>query len=157
KTKFDNLWGDTSNYSAYANITTRARVYPTYTISPDLNFPPGQDYANRAVKLYNAETVKLDADMYRVTDSRHTDALIAAAKRGVPVRYMGETREYRDSTRLWVAWNMDRLYAAGIPMRVRAADGENHEKMILLYGQGLTIFGSSNWTSPSANSQQEHN
>ena len=42
-------------------------------------------------------------------------------------------------------------------MRVRAADGENHEKLILLYAQGRSIFGSSNWTSPSANSQQEHN
>ncbi|MCU1382459.1 MAG: hypothetical protein JWL71_1156 [Acidobacteria bacterium] len=157
KTKFDNLWTDTANYAPYANVAARQRVYPTYTISPDLNFPPGQDYAARAVKLYNAEKVKLDADMYRVTDARHTDALIAAAGRGVPVRYMGETREYRDPTRLWVAWNMDRLFAAGIPMRVRASDGENHEKMILLYGQGLTIFGSSNWTSPSANSQQEHN
>ncbi len=32
-----------------------------------------------------------------------------------------------------------------------------HEKLVLLYGQGITIFGSSNWTSPSANYQQEHN
>jgi hypothetical protein len=52
---------------------------------------------------------------------------------------------------------MDRMFAAGVPMRVRASAGENHTKLILLYAQGLTIFGSSNWTSPSANSQQEHN
>jgi mitochondrial cardiolipin hydrolase len=157
KTKFDDLWTDTANYTPYANVSARVRVYPTYAISADMNFPPGQDYANRAVKLYNAENVKLDADMYRVTDRRHTDALIAAFGRGVAVRYMGETREYRDPRRLWVAWNMDRIYAAGIPLRVRASDGENHEKLVLLYGQGMTIFGSSNWTSASANSQQEHN
>jgi HKD family nuclease len=157
KTKVDNLWTDTTSYVPYANITSRVRVYPTYTISPDMNFPPGQDYANRAVTRYNAEHQKIDVMMYRVTDQRHTNAMIAALGRGVPVRYIGETREYRDPTRLWVAWNMDRMYAAGIPMRVRAADGENHEKLMLLYGQGLTIFGSSNWTSPSANSQQEHN
>jgi phospholipase D-like protein len=42
-------------------------------------------------------------------------------------------------------------------MRVRASAGEFHSKIVLLYGQGLTIFGSSNWTSASANSQQEHN
>src|SRR5437763_17215497 len=60
-------------------------------------------------------------------------------------------------SRLWVAYNMDRLSAAGVPMRVRAAAGENHEKLVLLYGQGMSIFGSSNWTSPSSNSQQEHN
>ena len=157
KTEFDKLWADTANYSVYANVTSRAHVYPTFAISADLNFPPGQDFGARSVARYNAETQKIDAVMYRVTDPRHIDALIAAKQRGVPVRYMGETSEYRLASRLWVAWNMDRLYAAGIPMRVRAAAGENHEKLVLLYGQGLSIFGSSNWTSPSANSQQEHN
>jgi hypothetical protein len=157
KTKFDDLWTDTVKYLPYANITSRVRVYPTYPISADMNFPPGQDYANRSVSRYNAETQKIDVIMYRVTDRRHSDAMIAAKQRGVPIRYLGETREYRDPNRLWVAWNMDRMYAAGIPMRVRGAEGENHEKLMLLYGQGLSIFGSSNWTSPSANSQQEHN
>jgi hypothetical protein len=128
-----------------------------YTISADMNFPPGQDYANRAVSLYNKETQKIDVIMYRVTDQRHSDAMIAAKQRGIPVRYLGETLEYRDPNRLWVAWNMDRMYAAGIPMRVRKSAGENHEKLILLYSQDTTVFGSSNWTSPSANSQQEHN
>jgi phospholipase D-like protein len=157
KTKVDNLWTDATNYAVYANVTTRVRVYPTYPISADMNFPPGQDYANRAVKLYNAETQKIDVDMFRVTDQRQSDAMIAAQNRGIPIRYMGETNEYRDPDRLWVAWNMDRMFAAGIPMRVRASAGENHTKLILLYAQGLSIFGSSNWTSPSANSQQEHN
>src|SRR5256885_576109 len=83
----------------YANVTSRVRVYPTYSISADMNFPPGQDYASRAVTRYNAEHTKIDADMYRVTDRRHTDAMIAAFGRGVPVRYMGETREYRDPSR----------------------------------------------------------
>jgi len=157
RTEFDNLWADKTNYSGYANVTSRARVYPTYTISPDLNFPPAQDYAVRAVARYNAETRKIDAIMYRITDARHTDAMIAARQRGVPVRFIGETIEYRNVSRMWVSWNMDRMYAAGIPMRVRASEGENHEKLVLLYGQAMSIFGSSNWTSPSANSQQEHN
>ena len=157
KTKFDNLWTDGTNYSVYANVASRTRSYPTFTISADMNFPPGQDYGTRAVNRYNAETRKIDVIMYRITDKRHGDAMIAAKQRGVPVRYIGETIEYRLVSRLWVAWNMDRMYAAGIPMRVRAADGENHEKLMLLYGQAMAIFGSSNWTSPSANSQQEHN
>src|SRR5262245_11820092 len=157
KTKFDNLWTDTTNYVPYANVTTRARVYPTFPISAAMNFPPGQDYANRAVARDNAETLKIDVIMYRVTDKRHSDAMIAAKARGIPIRYLGETVEYRDPDRLWVAWNMDRMFAAGIPMRVRGNQGQNHEKTVLLYSQGLTIFGSSNWTSPSANSQQEHN
>jgi phospholipase D-like protein len=157
KTKFDNLWIDTTNYSVYANVTSRTREYPIYTISPDLNFPPQQDFAARSVQRYNAETSRIDVIMYRITDQRHSDAMIAAKNRGVPVRYIGETLEYRNASRLWVSWNMDRMYAAGIPMRVRASAGENHEKLVLLHGQGMSIFGSSNWTSPSASSQQEHN
>ncbi len=155
--KFDDLWVDTTNYSVYANVTSRVRSYSQFAISADMNFPPGQSYASRLIKLENAETQKIDVDMYRITQQAHSDALIAAHNRGVPVRYMGETREYRDATRLWVAFNMDRMYAAGIPMRVRASDGENHEKLVLLYGQATTVFGSSNFTSPSDNSQQEHN
>jgi phosphatidylserine/phosphatidylglycerophosphate/cardiolipin synthase-like enzyme len=157
KTKVDNLWTDTVNYVVYANVTSRVRAYPTYPISADMNFPPGQDYANRAVTLYNQETQKIDVDMFRVTDLRHTNAIIAAKNRGVAVRYLGETNEYRDPSRLWVAYNMDLMYAAGVPMRVRASEGENHTKLMLLYSQGRAVFGSSNWTSPSANSQQEHN
>ena len=157
ETKFDDLWVDTANYSVYANVSARTRSYPTYAISPDLNIPPGQSFTTRLIKLENAETQQIDVSMYRITQQAHGDALIAAFRRGVPVRYIGETREYRMVSRLWVSYNMDRIYAAGIPMRVRGHDGLNHQKLVLLYGQGTSVFGSSNFTSPSDNSQQEHN
>jgi len=157
RTRFDDLWVNTTTYSVYANVTARTRTYPTYPISPDLNIPPGQSYASRVIKLENAETQKIDVAMYRITQQSHGDALIAAFRRGIPVRYIGETREYRLVSRLWVSYNMDRIYAAGIPMRVRAHEGLNHQKLVLLYGQATSVFGSSNFTAPSDNSQQEHN
>jgi hypothetical protein len=49
------------------------------------------------------------------------------------------------------------MYMAGIPIRWQGHTGDNHEKLVLLYGQGQTIVGSSNWTSASASSQAEHN
>jgi regulation of enolase protein 1 (concanavalin A-like superfamily) len=52
---------------------------------------------------------------------------------------------------------MDRLWAAGIPLRVAVHAGLNHQKLVMLYGQDMAVFGSSNWTTPSANQQQEHN
>ncbi|HEY2905719.1 MAG TPA: phospholipase D-like domain-containing protein [Vicinamibacterales bacterium] len=157
-TKFDDAWTDTVSYATYANVTDPlTRSYPTSTIDPELNFPPGQDFANRSVGRYNAETSKIDVDMFRITDQRHTNAIIAAAGRGVPIRLMVDPDEYRLPTRLWDAWNVDRLYAAGIATRVTVHQGLNHSKLVLLYGQGMTIFGSSNWTTPSANSQHEHN
>ncbi|HEX3703078.1 MAG TPA: phospholipase D-like domain-containing protein [Vicinamibacterales bacterium] len=158
-TKFDDAWTDTTNYASYANApASLTRDYSTFTIDPELNFPPGEDFANRSVKRYNAETQKIDVDMFRITDQRHTNAIISAfSTRHVPVRMIVDPGEYRNSSRLWDAWNVDRLYAVGIPMRLTVHQGENHGKLVLLYGQGMTIFGSSNWTSPSANSQHEHN
>ena len=158
-TKFDDAWTDTTSYANYANVAT---LTPTNTRRsrsiPELNFPPGEDYANRAVKRYNAETQKIDVEMFRITDQRHTNAIISAfGSRHVPVRMLVDEGQYRDPTRLWDAWNVDRMYAAGIPIRVTVHQGENHGKLMLLYGQGMAIFGSSNWSSPSANSQHEHN
>ena len=49
------------------------------------------------------------------------------------------------------------MYNAGVQVRLDAHQGINHEKAILLRGTGMTIFGSSNWTSPSTDSQREHN
>jgi len=98
--------------------------------------------------------------MFRITDKRHTDALIAAKARGVPVRLITEPDQYRDPVRQWHSWNVDRMYMAGIQIRHRAhIGGENamHEKVTLLRSQATTVFGSSNWTGPSANSQLEHN
>jgi phosphatidylserine/phosphatidylglycerophosphate/cardiolipin synthase-like enzyme len=157
-TKYDDLWLNTTTYANYANITTPlTRVYPVFTKHPDLNFPETENYANRATGRYNAENDRIDAIMYRITDERHTNAIIAAQARGVPVRLISDTHEYRNVARLWHSYNLDRLWAAGIPVRVRAHQGLNHQKSVILYGQAMTIFGSSNWTSASANQQQEHN
>ncbi|HZR23279.1 MAG TPA: BACON domain-containing carbohydrate-binding protein [Vicinamibacterales bacterium] len=158
KSKYDDLWQDTTNYANYANITgALTRNYPTWPQDPDLNFPQQQDYALRILKNDSKETQKIDVIMYRITDERHTNAMIAAQQRGVPVRVYSDTFEYRNTSRLWHAYNLDKLYAAGIPVRVRAHAGLNHQKLVLFYGQALTVFGSSNWTTPSANQQQEHN
>jgi regulation of enolase protein 1 (concanavalin A-like superfamily) len=158
RTKYDDLWLDTANYANYANVTgALTRRYPIFTKDPALNFPQQEDYAARILKRYAAETQKIDVIMYRVTDERHTNAMIAAMQRGVPVRILGEMKEYRDPDRLWVSYNMDRMWAAGIPYRIAAHAGINHQKLVILYSQAMAVFGSSNWTTPSANQQQEHN
>src|SRR5215213_703147 len=163
KTKYDDLWTNTAQYTNYANISgPLARKYPLFPIDPELNFPPrsgGEEFANRAVSAYNAEPQKLDVIMYRITDRRHIDALIAAKNRGVAVRLLTEPQEYRNPDKFWHSWNVDRLYMAGIEIRQRKSTrlGLNHEKAVILYGQGMTIFGSSNWTTSSSNSQEEHN
>jgi PLD-like domain len=156
--RYDDLWTDTSSYSNYANVSGALhRKYPSYPIDPQMNFPPSVSYRNRAVAGYNAESTAIDVNMFRITDRAHTDAIIAAVQRGVKVRLITEQEEYRNPDRLWDSWNVDRMCAAGVAIRQRGHDGLNHEKVVLLRGQAMTIFGSSNWTSPSDQSQEEHN
>lgn len=158
KAKFDSSWVDTVSFANYANLTNPpAKHYGTYPQDPELNFPPTQSYASRALSLYNNESTRIDVIMFRITQQLHSDAMIAAKQRGVPVRVYTSSKEYRDASRLWHAWNVDRMWYAGIPVRVEAHAGLNHEKAVILYGQRTVIFGSSNWTSPSDASQQEHN
>jgi phosphatidylserine/phosphatidylglycerophosphate/cardiolipin synthase-like enzyme len=162
KTKYDDLWTDTVSYGNYANITgALTRVYPTYPINPELNFPPtadgSQDFRNRTVQHINQESQKIDAIIYRITNQDFTNAMIAAVNRGKIVRLLTEPDQYRDPARLWHSWNVDRMYMAGVQVKHRKHMGLNHQKTVLFYGQGLTAFGSSNWTGPSSNYQQEHN
>ena len=166
KTRFDDVWTDvttgTQKFSNYANITgPLVRHYPTYPIDPELQFSPWTSFASRSIARYKAETIAnaghIDAIMYRITDRRHTDQMIAAVARGVPVRLITEPEQYRDPLRLWHSWNVDRLYMAGIQVRHRSHTGLSHEKLTVLHGQRMAIMGSSNWTSASDQSQHEHN
>jgi phosphatidylserine/phosphatidylglycerophosphate/cardiolipin synthase-like enzyme len=158
KTRFDDHWIATSGFRNYANVpAVLTRKHLISPIHSDLNFVPGQDFGARAVRFYNRETVAIDAVMFRITDRRHTDALIAARNRGVRVRLISEPQQYRDPNRLWHSWNVDRMYAAGISIRHRRHQGSLHQKSTVLRGQRITVFGSSNWTTPSALYQLEHN
>jgi hypothetical protein len=163
RTKYDDLWVNTIYYRNYANISgTPTREYGIYTKDPELNFSPSESYVNRAVPRYAAETQRIDVIMYRITDRRHTDAIINAVNRGIPVRLITEPMQYRDPNRLWHSWNVDRLYMAGVQtgllqIKHRKHAGLNHQKSVILYGQRMVINGSSNWTSPSSEDQEEHN
>jgi hypothetical protein len=80
----------------------------------------------------------------------------------VPVRLLAEPLEYRfDASRtgseLTGPYNVDRLHAAGVQIKMRKHLGLTHQKSIQLYGQGMTVFGSSNWSWQSFNYQEEHN
>ena len=167
KTRYDDDWTDTTLYGNYANISgALTRRYPTVAIDPSLNFlpnkNPAEDYGARTIAQLDQETRQIDLTMYRVTDVGICDALLRALARGVPVRLLAEPAEYRfDASRLGAEftgpYNIDRLYAAGVQIKMRQHRGLNHQKSGSLYSRGLTIFGSSNWSWESFNYQEEHN
>ena len=153
--QFDDAWVS-SRFTNYANMTgTPTRAYPLHTVSTALNFPPSQDFGARSVNRYADETAAIDVIMFRLGDRRHADAIIAARRRGVRVRLYTEQGQYRDPNRPLHSFDLDRLYMAGVIIRHRNHDGWNHQKVTLLHGQGLAIFGSQNWTHTSG--QYEHN
>jgi len=166
KTRYDDIWTSTT-YGNYANIAAPlTRRYQNYPIDPAINFLPNhdlaEDYSTRTIAQIDQENQRIDLTMYRITDVRICDALLRALARGVPVRLLAEPDEYRFSAsrlgaELTGPYNIDRLFAAGVQIRMRKHLGLNHQKSVLLYGRGLTIFGSSNWSSPSFNYQEEHN
>jgi len=157
-TRFDDLWTSTTEFANYANVTgPLTRSFPTYPIDPQLNFPPNDSYRSRALQAYAAEQQAIDVMMFRITDETHTNAMISALGRGIPVRLITDETEYRNVDRLWDAYNVDKMYHAGVQVRFDGHQGIDHEKAVNLRGTGMTIFGSSNWTSPSTDSQREHN
>ena len=170
--KFDDFWTDTTNWANYANISgalTRYAPDGTYVQDSQMNFPPDQNYRSRSVSRYSAARTAtngrgVDVVMYRITDRAHSDAMINLEARGVPVRLITEQAQYRLVDRMWHAWNVDRMYVAGVQIRDRQHAGLNHQKSVIIYDQDtapgdqtMAIFGSSNWTSPSASGQVEHN
>ena len=155
--KFDDAWVDTVAFANYGNAPFPERAYGLDAISPLLNFVPAQNFFTRSKPLYDADTPGIDVIMYKVTVAGHADAMIRAVKRGVPVRLITEPRRYRAKDNVWQAYHLDRMYAAGVQIRDRAHLGFTHQKTTLLYSQGRTIFGSSNWTDASNKSQYEHN
>ena len=156
--KFDDLWVSTTEFANYANISgPLVRSYPIYPIDPQLNFPPDDSYRARALAAYANEMQGIDVIMFRITDENHSNGMIAALGRNVPVRLITDETEYRNTSRLWDAYNVDKMYYAGVQVRLDAHQGINHEKAVLLRGSGMSIYGSSNWTSPSSDSQREHN
>ena len=160
QTKFDDLWISTTEFANYANIGPSdplTRSYPISPIDPQLNFPPDESYRTRALNAYAQEQQQIDVMMFRITDEQHTNGMVAAMSRGVPVRLITDETEYRNRARLWDAYNVDRLWKAGALVRFDGHLGINHAKLVLLHGTGMSIFGSSNWTSPSSDTQREHN
>ena len=93
-TKYDDLWTDTVHFQNLANITSPlTRRYPTYPISPDLNFPPDQDYQDRVVAA--AET---RADASRCGDvSDHVRQDSRRADQAGPGRRPGSSHHRRES------------------------------------------------------------
>ena len=161
--KYDDIWTNTTHYVNLANISgPLTRNYPTYSgnqLDPELNFPPDEDYQDRLIAQMKNETQQIDVAMFRITSGKVPDELLRRVQAGVPVRLITDRRQYRNTTYFWDSYNVDRMYLAGIPIKWKdsGTDQDMHQKSVVLHGVDMAIFGSSNWTASSSDTQREHN
>src|SRR5215218_3330218 len=105
--------------------------------------PSWEDCYTPLSQLVNAETAGIDMVFYMIELPGLTDAVIARHQAGVPVRITVEPRanlKFPENQPL-----LDRLAAAGVPMRYKLGDAFVHAKVLLLAGQNKVVFTGSNF------------
>lgn len=123
-----------------------ARLEPDNPLPPEMVWGQGPSFNSRLVSAISAEPTAIDFVIYRLTVSDITDALIAKHAVGVPVRLIVEPDEYlnRKWPEFWLTHaNVDRLWAAGIPIRMRAHAGLTHMKVLVT--STIATIASSNY------------
>jgi hypothetical protein len=145
-TIYENFWTSDTYLRDYANITpaNKARLNPIYPKDPRWSIQPMDAFSSRLIALIDAETRGIDVNSLRFDHEGIAAALIRRHRAGVPVRVNTDWVEYREPKRPNVSLVLDSLYAAGVPVKWRAHNGNNHEKVVILHGLQRVVQGSSN-------------
>ena len=99
------------------------------------------------VDLIDREAVGIDVGVWVIKDGRIPSALTRAARRGVPIRMIMDTRA--SASYAGYATFIADMAAAGIKMRRRTADGICHWNLMIFAGQGVVEWSGANY-SPAA-------
>ena len=135
-------------------IDTR-RLEPDYALPSEMVWGQGPSFNNRLVQAINEESTRVDFVIYRLTVDNITQALLSKHQSGVPVRLIIEPNEYlnRKWPEFWLTHaNIDKLWAAGVPVKWRTHEGLTHMKMLVT--SNVATNASSNLA---ANWQRDHN
>jgi phosphatidylserine/phosphatidylglycerophosphate/cardiolipin synthase-like enzyme len=170
KTEFDRMWADTTFFKdwpeAYQLDTGQAWTVPMNVdrtrLEPerDTNIPgmvwsQGSALIDAMTAEVLRETQAIDIVIYRLTVPKLTDALIKQHQAGVSVRVMVEPTQYRNIAfpEYWLTGaEVDRLWAAGIPIRQRTHEGLTHMKTLIT--SNVAMNASANFTK---NWERDHN
>jgi phosphatidylserine/phosphatidylglycerophosphate/cardiolipin synthase-like enzyme len=168
RTQFDKFWVDTTSFldwpAAYKQQTgldwttpmniQRVRLEPDYPTDA-LIWGQGSEIINPMIAEINAENSAIDMVSYRLTVPTLTAALVKRKQAGVQVRVVIEPTQYRNSAfpEYWlVGSEADKMWVAGIPMKIRTHDGLTHMKTLITSRSAL--LASSNFTK---NWERDHN
>jgi PLD-like domain len=129
-------------------IIDTARLEPNNPTPAGLIWGQGPEFNNRLVQEINNESTLVQFVIYRLTVDNITQALLNKWQSGVPVQLLIEPSEYmnRKWPEFWLTHaNLDKLWAAGVPMKQRAHDGLTHMKTLVT--SSYATNGSSNYAS----------
>jgi hypothetical protein len=115
-------------------VINTARLEPDHPTPPDLIWGQGPDFNNRLTKEINAENRRIDLIVYRLEVDNITQALLDRFRAGVPVRIIVDPQQYTNI--LWPEFwlthaNIDKLWAAGVPVHQRIHAGVTHMKTLV--------------------------
>jgi PLD-like domain len=111
-----------------------ARLEADNPMPADMVWGQGPLFNNRLVQEINREVNFVGLAIFRLTVDNITNALMAKHAAGVPVQIMMEPQEYRNRKwpEFWITHaNMDKLWAAGVPIKKRHHTGLLHMKMLV--------------------------
>jgi phosphatidylserine/phosphatidylglycerophosphate/cardiolipin synthase-like enzyme len=135
-------------------VINTARLEPDNPTPPDLYWGQGTDFNNRLTQEISNENNWIDIVVYRLEVDNITNALLSKFQAGVPVAIIVDPAQYTDSAypEYWLTHaNIDKLWAAGVPIRQRNHAGVTHMKTLIT--PNWATNASSNF---SANWQRDH-
>ena len=116
----------------------------------EAHFSPGDAPLHRIVALLLAARRSVDVCVFAITDDRIARALLDCHKRGVTLRIISDNDKAFDR-----GSDIDKLRAAGVPVRVDRTDAHMHHKFAV-FDRELLLTGSYNWTRSAANQNYEN-
>lgn len=127
-------------------VINTARLEPDNPLPPEMVWGQGYAFNSRLVSEINKEATAIDFVIYRLTVDNITNALLARKAAGVPIRLIVEPDEYlnRKWPEFWLTHAyVDALWAAGIPVKMRAHQGLTHMKVLIT--SAIATIASSNY------------
>jgi hypothetical protein len=115
-------------------IVNTARLENDAPIPADLIFGQGPDFNNRLTQEINVEQTRVDLIVYRLEVDNITQALLQKLAAGIPVRVIVDQGQYTNPLypEYWLTHaNIDRLWAAGVPILQNNHAGVTHMKTII--------------------------
>jgi mitochondrial cardiolipin hydrolase len=112
-------------------------------------FSPHDDCPGRIINLFAEARSSVDVCVFTITDDRVSDSILAAHCEGIRIRIITDDDKAHD-----LGSDIDRLAAAGIPVRIDHSPFHMHHKFAIFDGR-ILLQGSFNWTRGAARDNQE--